>query len=318
MEILKRAHGRENDTRLKNVRVAGWQAQFLGAKLEDIKRLVDGGFIEYVIKEPGYSTFHLTKKGQGLVAMEMMELAHARVPAETILEAMHLVFGYGDLKQAIAHGVERQSRTHFMLEGPPACAKSVILDGVRRAVPGAFPAFGSRTSAAGLSDVLFEHRPGVLLLDEADKMDGAVFAVLLGLMETGEVLETKSRRSRGIQLNTTVLAACNSSRKMPAEFLSRFSLHAVFPPYTREEFIAVCRGMLVPEGCPEEIAGTIGQWVYDYGLGDVRKARGVWHLMDEPSEEEVRRVVNLMLHYGGNGQTPARRDVAPTARMKGM
>ena len=198
------------------------------------------------------------------------------------------------------------------------CAKSVMLEGVRAAVPDAYIAFGSRTSASGLSDALFEKQPSVLLLDECDKMHNDCYSVMLGLMESGEVLETKSRKTRGIRLNTTVLAACNSSHRMPQEFLSRFALHAVFPEYTRDQFIAVCRGFLTVEGCPPEMASSIGQRVYDYGLGDVRKARGVWQMMREATSDEAQRVVNLMMTYSGDGNGRGRRSEAPTARMEGM
>jgi hypothetical protein len=135
-------------------------------------------------------------------------------------------------------------------------------------------------------------------MDEADKMHNDCYSVLLGLMESGEILETKSQKTRGIKLETMVIGACNSSQKMPLEFLSRFALHVNFPSYTREEFIDVCYGFLSRvENCPEDIAGAIGQMVYDYKLGDIRKARGVWQLMMEPTIEEVHRVIQLMMKY---------------------
>ncbi|GAI60058.1 unnamed protein product, partial [marine sediment metagenome] len=59
-----------------------------------------------------------------------------------------------------------------------------------------------------------------------------------------------------------------------------------------------------------------GQFVYDYGIGDVRKARGVWQLMISPTEDEVQRVIKLMLKY-----TPGdnkRRKTSPTTRLPGM
>ncbi|KKM79665.1 hypothetical protein LCGC14_1347600, partial [marine sediment metagenome] len=264
------------------------------------------------------TTYRLTEKGIGLVAIERLDQEESRIPASSVLEALGLVVGYEDLKDALAFAVEARSRTNFLLEGPPACAKSVLLEGIRAAVPDAYMAFGSRTSAAGLSDALFEYHPSVLLLDEADKMSNDVYSVLLGLMESGEVLETKSKKTRGIQLNTTVLAACNSSDRMPQAFLSRFALHARFPLYTRVEFINVCRGFLRAEGCPEEFAVAIGQRVYDYGLGDVRKARGVWAMMRESTETEVVRVVNLMLRYSGDLQKAGRRVEPSGERLEGM
>lgn len=318
MEVLQRAYDKENDPRNKGGHIRGWEAHYVGATRATMLRLEEGGLVEIVVKERGFTTYRLTEKGRGLIAIERLDQEESRIPASTVLEALGLVVGYEDLKDALAFAVEARSRINFLLEGPPACAKSVILEGVRAAIPDAFLAFGSRTSAAGLSDALFEYHPSVLLLDEADKIPPDVYAVLLGLMEQGEVLETKSRRNRGIRLNTTVLAACNSSAKMPREFLSRFTLHARFPLYTRVEFIDVCRGFLRAEGCSEELATFIGRQVYDYGLGDVRKARGVYAMVRESTEDEVVRVINLMLRYSGDLQKAGRRVEAPGERMAGM
>ena len=186
---------------------------------------------------------------------------------------------------------------------------------MRSAVPDAYIAFGSRTSAAGLSDALFERQPSILLLDEADKMDNECYSVLLGLMESGEVLETKSRRTRGIKLETMVIAACNNSAKMPAEFLSRFALHAQFPSYSRDEFIEVCTGFLTrAENCPPNLAAFIGQMIYDYGIGDVRKARGAWQLMEAPTQDEALRIIRLMLKYSRDNHN-RRKDSVQTSRL---
>ncbi len=304
LDILRLAYGREQDPRNGDrVRLLGWEYYRVGASKRDMDRLVDEGLVDIVFKSHGVTSYHLTEKGRSLVAVLAMEREQTVIPAASVLEAMELVVGFDDLKEAIAYAVEGRRRTNLLLEGPPACSKSLILEAVRSAVPTAYIAFGSRTSAAGLSDALFEHQPTVLLLDEADKMHNDVYAVLLGLMEKGEILETKSKKTRGIQLNTMVIAACNSSAKMPREFLSRFALHAHFPLYTRQEMIAVCRGFLSrAEHCPPELAGLIGARVYDYGLGDVRKARGVWQLMHSATEAEVQRVVSLMLKYSDNGR----------------
>jgi len=299
MEILRRAYERENDSRDRRPpQFRSWEYYTIGASLADVKRLLSEGMLIIAHKSTGLTKYKLSENGRSFVFATTMEREFAKIPAETILEAMSLVVGFDDLKEALARAIESRRRINFLLEGPPACAKSIMLEGIRSAVPGAYIAFGSRTSAAGLSEVLFQHQPSVLLMDEADKMHNDCYSVLLGLMESGEILETKSRRTRGIKLDTMVICACNSSAKMPQEFLSRFALHVAFPTYTREEFIDVCQGFLVKaEQCPPGIAGTIGRLVFDYGLGDVRKARGAWQLMAESSSQEVHRVIQLMLKY---------------------
>ena len=300
LEVLRKAYDREHD--IRDRRPPGsrsWEFYSIGATRADIRRLVDDGMVCIAVKGEGLTRYRLTEKANKLVWSLTMEHEFEKVPASSVLEAMDLVVGFGDIKITLAQAIAMRHRTNFLLEGPPACAKSIMLEGVRSAVPGAYLAFGSRTSASGLSDALFENHPYVLLLDEADKMDNDVYSVLLGLMESGEVIETKSRRSRGLKLETMVIAACNSSERMPREFLSRFALHVHFPTYSRSEFIDVCRGFLAKaENCPTELAEMIGKLVYDRGLGDVRKARGVWQLMTAPTQAEVERVVGLMQKYG--------------------
>jgi len=303
MEILRRAYERENDSRDRRpASIRNWEYYTIGASREDIRRLLDEGMLIVAVQTGRLTKYKLSDKGRDFVFATMMEREFKRVPAATVKEAMDLVVGFDDVKEAIARAIESQRRIHFLLEGPPACAKSILLEGVRSAVSGAYIVFGSRTSAAGLSDVLFERQPQILLMDEADKMRSECFSVLLGLMESGEILETKSQKTRGIKLETMVIGACNSSKKFPPEFLSRFALHVNFPRYTREEFIEVCRGFLTrAEDCPPAVAETIGTLVHDYGLGDVRKARGVWQLMTDPTEEEMHRVIQLMLKYSPDG-----------------
>ncbi|MBA7689984.1 hypothetical protein ES703_98503 [subsurface metagenome] len=311
MEILRRAYERENDTRDRRPpHMRSWEYYTIGASRNDIKQLLDEGFLIVAVKTSSLTKYKLSEKGRNFVFATNMEREFAKIPASDVLDAMSLVVGFDDIKEALAQAIESRRRINFLLEGPPACAKSIMLEGIRSAVPDAYIAFGSRTSAAGLSQALFEHQPSVLLLDEADKMHNECYSVLLGLMESGEILETKSQKTRGIKLETLVICACNSSAKMPREFLSRFALHVLFPTYTREEFIDVCQGFLTrAEQCPADIAGIIGQLVFDYGLGDVRKARGAWQLMACPTREDVHRVIQLMMKYSPNGNKGRSRPV---------
>ena len=280
-----------------------WEALNVGAGRADMNRLLGAGLIELRLHSSkiapgqyGPSLYRLTDNGRKVVRQD----ADIRppIPAAEILEAMSLIVGFEDIKETIADAIENRKRIHFLLEGPPACAKSLFLDAVRTSVPDSYMAFGSRTSGRGLSDALFEKQPSVLCLDEADKMRHDVFSLTLGLLESGEIIETKSGNTRGIRLSTMVIAACNSSRKMPPEFLSRFAFHPKFPDYSREEFLEVVRAMLSrDEGCPEDLAEMIGRQVFDGRLGDVRQVRGVWKLMREPTEAEAIRVLRMKEKY---------------------
>lgn len=285
-----------------------WGTADVGAARADINRLSGEELIELKHHSSkvgtglyGPALYRLTEKGRKLAVMQSE--TNPTIPAAEIMEAMSLIVGFEDIKETLAYTIHDRRRIHFLLEGPPACAKSLFLDAIRSTVPDAYMAFGSRTSGRGLSDALFEKKPSILLMDEADKMRHDVFSLTLGLMEAGEIIETKSGDTRGIKLDTMVIAACNSSRKMPPEFLSRFAFHPKFPHYTKEEFIDVVRSMLSKsEGCPEELSEMIGRQVYDNHLGDVRQARGVWKLMREPTEEEALRVLRMKEKYSARAQ----------------
>ena len=296
-----------------------WEFHALGATKADVQRLVDQGYVCVATRSGALTKYILTEKGRNVVWAESMDRQFEAVSVSDVMESLELVVGFNDIKQTLAEAVASRRRINFMLEGPPACAKSVILEGIRTAVNTSYQAFGSRTSAAGLSEVLFELRPSILLLDEADKMRHDVYSVLLGLMEKGEILETKSGKTRGVILETMVIAACNSSKKMSPEFLSRFAFHPHFPEYSRDEFIDVAIGMLSRiEGCPEDIAKIIGVKVYDMGLGDVRKARGVWQLMRNPTDVEVERVIQMNIKYAPNNNNHRRKQLHGSRRLPGM
>jgi hypothetical protein len=301
IEILKKAYQIENPNGDGQL-FGAWQSFQVGASRQDINRLTAGGMIEACHRERnGVNSFNLYKlapKGVDLVRSYLEEDEEFHVTAADVLKTMDIVIGFDDIKLQIAHLVESRRRAHVIMHGPPACAKSVILEAIRNAVPRSYLAFGTRTSAAGLSDILFERMPAVLCFDEIDKATKDTCSVLLGLMQSGEIIETKSRKTRGMVLNTQVFAACNEYEKFKPELKSRF-IPFHFSAYTREEFIEVCIGYLAKlENCPLDIAAMIGRMVYDYSLGDVRKGRQVWQLMNSPSEAEVERVIQLMLKYG--------------------
>ncbi len=324
-EILKKAYETEYVNKNKTERCfSAWQSFQVGASRSDIMRLhaEELIYISSRLSAGQGSTNHyrLTEKGIKLVQASMTEHeSEFSIAKEEVLEAMNLIIGFDDVKARIAKAVTDRDKTHFLLEGPPACAKSLMLEAVYTAVgtEHAYLAFGSRTSGAGLSDQLFNQRPAVLVLDEADKMDKDTRSVLLGLLETGDIIETKSRKTRGIKLNTQVLAACNKSSKFTPEFISRFAAHLYFPRYTREEFLDVCVGFLTrAENAPLDIARLIGKMVYDNDLGDIRKARGVWKLMAEPTEDEVLSAIKFMVNYSpANNASHKKRDLKTQAAL---
>lgn len=300
MEILKRAFDHENDTR-RPESFKSWEAYAVGIMdRATLTRLMDEELITVTWANASNTIkkYKLTEKGNKLVWSTHMEHEFKKIPFSSLQEAMDLVIGWDDIKERIALAIANNRQAHFLLSGPPACAKSVILEAVRNVVPDAAMVFGSRTSASGLSDLLFEKQPRILLFDEMEKAHNDAYSVMLGLMEKGEVLETKSMKTRGIVLKTMVIAACNKTDKLPRETLSRFGMKIRFPEYTRDEFVEVSeKYMARAENCPPDVARYIGERVFDNQLGDIRQCRGVWQNMYRGDKDEVDEVIAMMMKY---------------------
>jgi len=119
------------------------------------------------------------------------------------------------------------------------------------------------------------------LLDEIDKIPMDATAVLLSVMESGDVLETKYKRHRELKLDLNVFAAGNSDRTIPGE-----------------EFVSVCQGYLSRyEDIPEDVAKYIGVQTWQHLDKDVRTARGIARRLRESSASDVDRVVRFLKKY---------------------
>lgn len=303
IDILKKALERERLPR------KGWQYFETGASISDVHRLLNADLIAVAVKADGdrpTTLYRISDKGKTTVAAAQ-DAESPPIPYQTVKDAFGLIVGFEDIKHEIARAISNRLKVNFLFIGPPACAKSLFLEGVCSVVPKNLQAFGSSTTASGLSDDLFRKQPQVLSLDEADKLRKDAYSVLLGLLERGDVIEVKYGRSRGIHLETAVFAACNRYEKFTPEFMSRFPWQVHFKPYSRSEFLDVCCGFLSHSGCPEDVAEFIGAQVFDNQLGDVRKVRGVYQAMESATREEAQRVIDLQRKYA-----PVKRQLAMT------
>lgn len=279
--------------------ILGFEAFEVGAKAQELTPLVKMGILGTPYKSRTYTNYKLTS-----LELTKEVLRGGRgvewKPGERVIpvEEFDIIIGYDDLKENLIFALEKRRKLNFLLVGPPSSAKTLILITTQRVMGDeAYFATGSRTTSAGLTEALLDYRPEVLLIDEIDKMDMKSYAVLLSLMETGDVLETKHGRHGGIRLNTTVIAACNRTNRLPPELLSRFMV-INFKPYDRDTFIEVCRRWLSrAEGVPEELATYIGERVWESLDKDVRRARDIARLLREESREDVERVVKFLLKY---------------------
>lgn len=234
--------------------------------------------VEEFLKEPAVSILEGPPSGE--------------LPADLFQD----IVGHDEVKELLRAAVSAPRPVHVLLSGPPALAKSLFLWELER-VSGSRACWvlGSASSKAGLQEVLLEHRPYLLLVDELDKMDGRDQAVLLSVMEGGRLSRIKHGRMADETLgDLRVVAASNIHRKLATELLSRFALR-IIQPYTRDEFQSVVKGVLVRrEGVSAELAEDIAQRL-DGQTQDVRDAIRVCRLAPQLG---VEKAVKLLL--GGN------------------
>ena len=280
--------------------IVGWEAQTIGLPSQKLRPLLNAGLLGITFSSNSSTAYALA--GNDLIR-DFLEsnVTFSRISVEQKLEftddLFACVIGYDDLKEEIKFTLREGRRSHYLLVGPPATAKSLFLMELG-CLSGTYPATGSRVSGAGLTDALFNYQPRILLLDEIDKIPMDATAVLLSVMESGDVLETKYKRHRGLKLDLNVFAAGNTDKTIPPELLSRFDTKLYFPPYSFEEFVSVCRGYLSRyENVPEDIAEYIGAQTWQHLDKDVRTARGIARRLRESSAKDVDRVVCFLRKY---------------------
>jgi hypothetical protein len=276
-----------------------WEWTDVGIPATRIRPLLNAGLVSIVFSTNSstfYSLIGRTVIKEALGKREELTLA-LDGQLDITDNLFECIIGYDDLKDEIKFTLREGRKSHYLLIGPPATAKSLFLMDLGH-LNNTYPATGSRVSGAGLTDAFFNYRPRILLLDEVDKIPMDATAVLLSVMEGGNVLETKYKRHKGIKLNLIVFAAGNTDKTIPMELLSRFDTKLYFPSYSYEEFVYVCRGYLSKyENVPEYIADYIGIQTWQQLDRDVRTARGIARRLRESSTNEVDRVVGFLEKY---------------------
>jgi len=276
-----------------------WEWTDVGIPATRIRSLLNAGLVSIVFSTNSSTYYSLV--GRAVIKETLGRSEELSVAPATRLEIPDSLFeciiGYEDLKDEIKFTLKEGRKSHYLLIGPPATAKSLFLMELGD-LSGTYPATGSRVSGAGLTDAFFNYQPRMLILDEIDKIPMDATAVLLSVMESGDVLETKYKRHRGLKLELVVFAAGNTDRTISPELLSRFDTKLYFHPYSFEDFVLVCKGYLSRyENTPDALAEYIGRQTWQQLDKDVRTARGVARRLRETTTADVDRVVRFLRKY---------------------
>ena len=133
--------------------------------------------------------------------------------------------------------LESNEQVSILLSGPPASAKTMFLESLSK-LKSSYFVDGASTTKSGLIDCLFLNNPKYLLIDEIDKMSTKDQAMLLNLMETGVVSETKHNKTRTANMKTSVFATSNNVGDIITPLQSRFFV-VELPSYTYEQFCQI-------------------------------------------------------------------------------
>ncbi len=210
------------------------------------------------------------------------------------------IIGYDDIKKLFFLSFDSQRPIHILLVGPPASAKTLFMLGCMKLERSYFT-LGTHSTKSGMVDYLFEKRPRYLIIDEIEHMSIRDQTVLLSLMETGIIAETKHMKTRNTQLKTWVFATTNETTHMLTPLLSRFMvLH--FKQYKFENFLDISIHMLGQEGISKVIAEEVSTQVWHKMRSkDIRDCIKIAHLAK--TNDDVNWIVETLLRYNKTSNT---------------
>lgn len=223
---------------------------------------------------------------------EPLEIEESVEPPEDLFES---IVGYEDVKDVFKKALESEEPVWILLTGSPASAKTMFVMEIER-LPASYLALGPRSTKAGLSKVLIERKPRFLIIDQLERMNTQDMDVLLGLYQTGLVVETIAPKPRRVKLKTWVFASANTLKGIPRELLSRF-LRFRFREYGRPMFLKTVVSVLqTREGVGEVLAKHIAEQVwFEFDSKDPRDAVRIARLCK--TEGEVDKLLETMKKY---------------------
>jgi Holliday junction DNA helicase RuvB len=215
-------------------------------------------------------------------------------PFERQSEIFNTIIGYEDVKRIFKMALSSENPVHILLVGPPASAKTLFMLELMKLQRSYFT-LGSHSTKSGLVDYLFTKRPRHLIIDEIEHMNAKDTTVLLSLMQTGILSETKHAKTRSTQLKTWVFGSCNSTDRLPKPLLSRF-LVLRFKRYSYDDFKEISNNVLIMDGIDPELADYVSDAVWGkLSSKDVRDSMKIARLAKK--KEDVDWLIQTLRNY---------------------
>jgi hypothetical protein len=254
----------------------GWEWHEVGASTPTLRRLVTEGWVRVAYRSRAYTHYRLTDVAAIERALQASMAVREDVAAGIPPDLFEAVEGHDLVKRVLRLALEATRPVHVLLVGPPASAKSLLLDELAR-LPGSRLAVGVSTTRAGLTEWLLANPEcRYLLIDEADQLSMRDASALLTVMESGRVVRLQHGRQESERRAVWVFAAANGEPRSAA-LRSRFVVCGL-APYRRDEYErAVVTALVRREGADPESARAIAHLVGARSR-NVRDARSIWRL----------------------------------------
>jgi replication-associated recombination protein RarA len=218
-----------------------------------------------------------------------------QLPEERFFSSIH---GYSDIKRLLMRAIVSSESISILLCGPPASSKTVFLLDIMRGLDNACFIDCTNTTGAGLVDRLFNYNIQYLILDEIEKMSKRDQNVLLNVLETGMIIETKVSKTRSKQMkNLKVFATTNNIDVLSTPLRSRF-MEFHLPKYTFDQFSEIARKLLFKRlGHSNQVADEIALAVWnEINSKDIRDVLAIAKLVQ--GIEDVSWLVQTFRKYG--------------------
>jgi Holliday junction resolvasome RuvABC ATP-dependent DNA helicase subunit len=221
---------------------------------------------------------------------------------ERALKAFSKIEGMDDIKEMMLRALESPERSHTLLMGPPACAKSLFMLEIEKFMrTKSYFAEGAATTKAGIQKFIAENQDKeIIIIDEIDKMPIKDQEGLLTMMERAAFTSTKVRNTKTVKANVVIFATSNSTERLSKPLLSRFTVFEI-PKYSYPEFEAI--SVRIIKKLPQNIITQIASSVWKTGSKDIRDVLKIAKLCNpSDTEEDINRLIDISHKHRKSGK----------------
>src|SRR5215472_1951260 len=179
------------------------------------------------------------------------------------------ISGYDQVKSILLKVLQSEEPIHILLVGPAGIGKTRFLKAMEKEYPDlSYFALASGSTGSGMINYMFEHQPRFLLIDEIEDTKQTDQATLLSLLQDGTLIETKISKTRRLDFTCSVIATCNSTKKLRQPLLSRFAVIELKGYQTLEDFKKVTLDVLKDHSLANYIAERVFETSPDPNIRD--------------------------------------------------